>query len=252
MARRRVERAARPPRTGPIRFGTLTADNYRESRGMARGVVRRKDHRSAVAFLRQVFEDDPGGALPEAMQLAERVDILDRKQGARFRSDLVKMLEETEPTLAPIMAAGRIPEGGSTHPGTSLLSPAGSGANTSRSLISRTVSGAKSTAGERAAPDLAEAPDVPAPSSGAAPTAPEEPPKPQATPSQTPLPQAPTQPALPPFLRLSEAEAEAAAAGQALTGLTPDGAAGMTDADLHAALKHLHAKHMAAGTRPSR
>ena len=86
----------------------LTADNYRESRGMARGVVRRKDHRSTVAFPRQVFEDDSGGALPEAMQLADRVDDLDRKEGARFRAGLVRMLGEVEPTLAPPMAAGRI------------------------------------------------------------------------------------------------------------------------------------------------
>ncbi len=124
MVQRRVERAARPARTGPIRFGTLTADNHRESRGMARGIVRRKDHRSAVAFLRQVFEDDPGGALPEAMQLADRVEDLDRKQGARFRADLVKMLGVVQPTFAPIMAAGRIPEGGSTHVGATLLSGA--------------------------------------------------------------------------------------------------------------------------------
>ncbi len=79
----------------------LTADNYRESRGMARGVVRRRGHRSVVAFLRQVFEDDPGGALPEAMQLADRVEDLDRKQGARFRADLVKMLGEVETTAGP-------------------------------------------------------------------------------------------------------------------------------------------------------
>jgi len=97
MADREAERAARPPRTGPIRFGTLTADNYRESHGMARGIGRRKDHRSAVAFLRQVFEDDPGGALPEVMQIADRVDDLNREHGARFRADLVKMLKKTEP-----------------------------------------------------------------------------------------------------------------------------------------------------------
>ncbi len=101
MVERQAERAARPPRTGPIRFGTLTADNYRESHGMARGIVRRDDHRSAVAFLRQIFEDDPGGALPEAMQLADRVEDLDRKQGARFRADLVKMLGEVETTAGP-------------------------------------------------------------------------------------------------------------------------------------------------------
>ena len=124
MVEREAERAARPPRTGPIRFGTLTADNYRESHGMARGVVRRNDHRSAVAFLRQVFEDDPGGALPEAMQLADRVEDLDRKQGARFRADLVKMLRDVQPTFAPIIASGRIPAGGSTHVGATLLSPA--------------------------------------------------------------------------------------------------------------------------------
>ena len=85
MADREAERAARPARIGPIRFGTLTTDNYRESHGMARGVVRRRDHRSAVAFRRQVFEDDPGGALPEAMQLADRVDDRNRKHGKRFR-----------------------------------------------------------------------------------------------------------------------------------------------------------------------
>ncbi len=86
----------------------LTADNYRESRGMARGIVRRDDHRGAVAILRQVFEDDPGDALPEAMQLADRVGDLDRKQGARFRAGLVRMLGEVKPTFAPPMAAGRI------------------------------------------------------------------------------------------------------------------------------------------------
>ena len=132
MVERRAELAARPPRTGPIRFGTLTAHNHRESRDMARGIVRRDDHRSAVAFLRQIFEDDPGGTLPEAMLLADRVDDLDRKQGVRFRADLVKMLGVVQPTLAPIMASGRIPDGGSTHVGTSLLSPAAFSAKAGR------------------------------------------------------------------------------------------------------------------------
>ena len=63
--KRAAELAARPKRTGPIRFEALTADNYRESRGMAKGVVRRTDHRGAIVLMRRAMEDNPA-ALPAA------------------------------------------------------------------------------------------------------------------------------------------------------------------------------------------
>ena len=62
---RAAELAARPKRTGPIRFEALTADNYRESRGMAKGVVGRSDHRGAIVLMRRAMEDNPA-ALPAA------------------------------------------------------------------------------------------------------------------------------------------------------------------------------------------
>ncbi len=132
------------------------------------------------------------------------------------------------------MAAGRILDDGGAGVGTSLLS--------------RLAFGARAGAGERAAPALADASDAGAPTGGAAPPAPEAPPKPQAPPPQAP-PQAPAPAALPSFLNLPAAAA--ARAERALAGLTPAVAAGMTEAELSAALKHLHAKHQAAGTRPA-
>ena len=72
------------------------------------------------------------------IQLAEQVDFLNRAHGARFRADLVKMVEEVEPSLARHMAAGRILDDGDAGVGTSLLS--------------RLAFGAKAAPGARAAP----------------------------------------------------------------------------------------------------
>jgi hypothetical protein len=149
--------ADRPPRTGPIRFGTLMANNYRESRSMAQGVRRRSDHRAAVELMRRAMEDDPGGAFPEIVQLAEQVDVLNLDRGARFRADLVKMIAEVQPALAPHLAAGRVPEETIMHADTTLRLPADGGAKTGKSGGDRRAAPARNPASKAVAGgDMAE------------------------------------------------------------------------------------------------
>ena len=100
--------AARPPRTAPLRFRPLPDGSLREFNAMARGLLRRTDYRGALKLFRQAFEDDPEGAVPEAIHFADVVEGKNRKAGARFRAALVKTAREVDPALAPHIAAGRI------------------------------------------------------------------------------------------------------------------------------------------------
>ena len=119
--------AARPARTGPLRFQPITGEAAGALRRTANGLMRTGDHRGAVSLFRRAFEDDPEGGVPEAIHFAGLIERMDRKKGARFRGELVRMAEEVDPALARHIAAGEIVGGGSTRAGTSLLSPAGAG-----------------------------------------------------------------------------------------------------------------------------
>ena len=130
--------AARPARTGPLRFQPITGEAAGALRRTANGLMRTGDHRGAVSLFRRAFEDDPEGGVPEAIHFAGLIERMDRKKGARFRGELVKMAEEVDPALARHIAAGEIVGGGGTSAGTSLLS--------------RAAVGAKSGGDERAAP----------------------------------------------------------------------------------------------------
>ena len=109
-------------------FRPLAERALGEFKGMAQALLRRTDQRGALGLFRRAFEDDTEGGVPEAIHFAGLVDGMDRKKGARFGGELVKLAEEVDPALAPHIAAGRILYDGGTSAGTSLLSRAAVGA----------------------------------------------------------------------------------------------------------------------------